>query len=177
MFIIIIISLDYSTRTHVRKAAALYPPWHHNTACSSCPGCWPASVRPDAGAWKTKNKIIYTDNKSIKVQNLNLINKININRKRCNILFDWLINAGKKVEQSNQWVTPISCQSLWRSPNKWLTSFRATQKVSRLGFYSTHLGRMIFSLGCSQAKSLKVLNLMEGGWRKDLAPKLNSHCW
>lgn len=40
-----------------------------------------------------------------------------------------------------------------------------------------HLGRMIFSLGCSEAKSLKVLNLTEGGWRKGLAPKLNSHCW
>lgn len=40
-----------------------------------------------------------------------------------------------------------------------------------------HLGRMIFSLGWSEAKSLKVLNLTEGGWRKGLAPKLNSHCW
>lgn len=44
------------------------------------------------------------------------------------------------------------------------------------GFFS-HLGRMIFSLGSSEAKSLKVLNLTGGGWRKGLAPKLNSHCW
>lgn len=36
---------------------------------------------------------------------------------------------------------------------------------------------MIFSLGSSEAKSLKVLNFTEGGWRKGLAPKLNSHCW
>lgn len=36
---------------------------------------------------------------------------------------------------------------------------------------------MIFSLGRSEAKSLKVLNLTGGGWRKGLAPKLNSHCW
>lgn len=42
---------------------------------------------------------------------------------------------------------------------------------------AAHLGRMIFSLGWSEAKSLKVLNLTEGGWRKGLAPKLNSHCW
>lgn len=41
----------------------------------------------------------------------------------------------------------------------------------------SYLGRMIFSLGSSEAKSLKVLNLTEGGWRKGLAPKLNSHCW
>lgn len=40
-----------------------------------------------------------------------------------------------------------------------------------------YLGRIIFSLGSSDAKSLKVLNLTEGGWRKGLAPKLNSHCW
>lgn len=40
-----------------------------------------------------------------------------------------------------------------------------------------YLGRMIFSLGRSEAKSLKVLNLTGGGWRKGLAPKLNSHCW
>lgn len=43
--------------------------------------------------------------------------------------------------------------------------------------FISHLGRMIFSLGSSEAKSLKVLNLTEGGWRKGLAPKLNSHCW
>lgn len=51
--------------------------------------------------------------------------------------------------------------------------------VSQTTSYSiiAHLGRMIFSLGCSEAKSLKVLNLTEGGWRKGLAPKLNSHCW
>lgn len=36
---------------------------------------------------------------------------------------------------------------------------------------------MIFSLGCREAKSLKVLNLTGGGWRKGLDPKLNSHCW
>lgn len=40
-----------------------------------------------------------------------------------------------------------------------------------------YLGRMIFSLGSNEAKSLKVLNLTDGGWRKGLAPKLNSHCW
>lgn len=39
------------------------------------------------------------------------------------------------------------------------------------------LGRMIFSSDASEANSLNVLNLMEGGWRKGLAPKLNSHCW
>lgn len=39
------------------------------------------------------------------------------------------------------------------------------------------LGRMIFSSDASEANSLKVLNLIEGGWRKGLAPKLNSHCW
>lgn len=43
--------------------------------------------------------------------------------------------------------------------------------------FGAHLGRMIFSLGWSDAKSLKVLNLTGGGWRKGLAPKLNSHCW
>lgn len=41
----------------------------------------------------------------------------------------------------------------------------------------SHLGKMIFSLGSREAKSLKVLNLTDGGWRKGLAPKLNSHCW
>lgn len=40
-----------------------------------------------------------------------------------------------------------------------------------------YLGRMIFSSDASDANSLKVLNLTEGGWRKGLAPKLNSHCW
>ena len=43
--------------------------------------------------------------------------------------------------------------------------------------FISHLGKMIFSLGSSEAKSLKVLNLTGGGWRKGLAPKLNSHCW
>lgn len=43
--------------------------------------------------------------------------------------------------------------------------------------FHVYLGRMIFSLGSSEAKSLKVLNLTDGGWRKGLAPKLNSHCW
>lgn len=43
--------------------------------------------------------------------------------------------------------------------------------------FISYLGRMIFSLGSSEAKSLKVLNLTGGGWRKGLAPKLNSHCW
>lgn len=39
------------------------------------------------------------------------------------------------------------------------------------------LGRIIFSSDASEAKSLKVLNLTDGGWRKGFAPKLNSHCW
>lgn len=55
------------------------------------------------------------------------------------------------------------------SPPPSLTSLPAQLHLYR--------GRMIFSLGRSEANSLKVLNLTEGGCRKGLAPKLNSHCW
>lgn len=55
--------------------------------------------------------------------------------------------------------------------------FKYCHKISLSTSFISYLGRMIFSLGSSDAKSLKVLNLTEGGWRKGLAPKLNSHCW
>lgn len=82
-----------------------------------------------------------------------------------------------------RWVTFVSCQTymlrtvckqmIQQSEDVW----ERQQTTSCFPGFISHLGRMIFSLGSSEAKSLKVLNFTEGGWRKGLAPKLNSHCW
>lgn len=71
--------------------------------------------------------------------------------------------------QGRSSVSAMTSQHSVQQFSRMLTCFN---KASRLC-----LGRIIFSLGSSDAKSLKVLNLTEGGWRKGLAPKLNSHCW
>lgn len=82
-------------------------------------------------------------------------------------------SIGMRIVQGNpkRWVMFVP------SPTVHLSAQLAQKADDTLTILISHLGRMIFSLGSSEAKSLKVLNLTEGAWRKGLAPKLNSHCW